>query len=167
VSALLKYNDQGFWVSNGVKDTLYEILVAMTRNDHPYVFAQLDSDESLMGGRYISGYGFAFDDFERVFGGPDRFEKIVRTNWAVIDDVCKNERCVSIMQKVFRWAFWMMKGGRCNYDLKPYAHCRIRFRMLIIRLSLGLIDLAPDRCEHPSIGELVDEPPPSVNIFEQ
>jgi hypothetical protein len=43
---------------------------------------------------------------------------------------------------------------------KPYAGWRTRFRTPIYRLSLGLIDLAPDRSEYPSIYELADEPSP-------
>lgn len=160
VSSLLTYKDQGFWVSNGINDDLYKILVAMTRNDHPDVFGQLESDESLMGGRFVGGLGFAFEDFERIFGGAARFEEIARSKWVAIDDVCQNEQCSKIMQKVFRWAFWMMDGGRCNYDLKPYASWRTRCRALIYCCSLGFIDVAPDRSEHPLIHELADEPPP-------
>ena len=177
MTSLLTYKDQGFWVSNGIKDALHEILLAMTRNDHPDVFKRLDSDESLLGGRFVGGIGFAFDDVERIFGGPVRFEEIVQSKWAVIDDVCRNERCSSIVRKIFRWTFWMMDGGQCNFALKPYAGWRKRLRVPIYCLSLGLIDLAPDRSKHPSIHELADEPAadgsrnrtiePQVNTMDQ
>ena len=158
MTSLLTYKDQGFWVSNGINAVMYDILVAMTRDDYPEIHQRLDTDESLMMGRYAGGIGFCFDDFERIFGDAQKFENIVRSKWSVIGDVCQNDRCTMLMHRVFHWAFWLMRGGVCNYDLEPYAAWRTRLKSPIYALSLGLVDLAPERTEHPSIHELSDEP---------
>ena len=158
MSSLLTYDDQGFWVSNGINAVLYEVLVAMTCDDYPEIYQLLNTDEDLMMARYAGGIGFSLNDFERIFGGRERFKTIATSKWSVIDDVCGNDRCSMLVQRVFNWAFALMSGATCNYNLKPYAKWRSRLQTPVYCLSLGLLDLAPERSEYPSIHELPDSP---------
>lgn len=157
MTSLISYHNQGFWVSNGTNALLYDLLVDMTRDDHPEFARRLDEDEQLTLPRFGGGFGFSLEDFERIFGGVDAFEAVARAKWDRIDALCQTEHAAQIMRRVFNWSFRLMRGGRCNYELAPYPAWRTKWQMPLLALSLGAIDLAPLRREHPSIHELADE----------
>ena len=154
MTSLIDYGEQGFWVSNGTNALLYEILVAMTQDDYSEIHQRLDTDEQLMLARFGGGFGFSLDDFERIFGGTQTFEAIVRAKWDTIDKLCPSEQVGQHMRRVFNWSLRLMHGEKCNFELPPYAAWRTKWHMPVYALTLGWVELAPLRRTHPSIHEL-------------
>lgn len=61
--ALLSYKHQAFWVSNGTKDLLYEIVLEVAKQAEPAAYKRLQED-SRFGYYGVSGLGFELEAFE-------------------------------------------------------------------------------------------------------
>src|SRR5262245_52428862 len=112
--SLLWHEEQAFWVSNGTKDLLYDVSVAVAERCHLAARQRLAEDGRLLGCYDVSGVGFDLDAFEEAFGGAAAWRSAITQNDAVVEQVCGNPPCVVLMRKVFLWAWFLLSGGQCN-----------------------------------------------------
>ncbi|HZU35561.1 MAG TPA: hypothetical protein VFA18_06630, partial [Gemmataceae bacterium] len=101
--SLLCLGDQAFWVSNGVKDLLYEVTVEVARRESPVAHRRLTEDGRLIGCYGVSGMGFDLEAFIDAFGGRDAWRAAAATHWDAIEGLCETPQSLAIMTKVFVW----------------------------------------------------------------
>jgi hypothetical protein len=112
--SLLSYGDQAFWVSNGIKDLLYEAAIEVARRSHPAAHQRLSEDGRLLGCYLVSGIGFPLEAFAEAFDGNRAWQEATAQNLGAVEAVCCTPECVQMMTKVTAWAWFLLDGGRCN-----------------------------------------------------
>ena len=112
--ALLSCGKEAFWVSNGTKDLLYEVVLEVAKLDNPVAHQRL-SEDVRFGFYGVSGFGFELEAFADCFGGRESLRSSVGRHVGVIDEMCaRDETCVQLMKKLFNWVWFLLDGGRCN-----------------------------------------------------
>jgi len=114
MASLLWYGEQAFVVSNGTKDLLYEVAVEVAKRTDPNARQRLEEDGRLVGCYGVSGMGFELEAFAEAFGGKEAWQRATLDHFDVVEELCRNPRCVELMAKLFRWVWFLLDGGRCN-----------------------------------------------------
>jgi hypothetical protein len=110
----LSCGEQRFWVSNGTKDLLYEVVLEMAKRGNPAAHKRLQEDVAF-GFCGVSGMGFELEAFAECFGGRECFKKTVTRHFGVIDEMCApHEASVRLMKNLFNWIWFLLDGGQCN-----------------------------------------------------
>lgn len=112
--SLLRYGEQAFWVSNAVKDLLYEAAVEVAKRSDPTIQQRLAEDAALVGCYGVSGIGFDLAAFVHAFGGKDTWRRATEEHFEAVEALCPHRRCVEVMTKLFRWIWFLLDGGRCD-----------------------------------------------------
>jgi hypothetical protein len=118
--SLLSYRDQAFWVSNGTKDLLYEVAVAVAQRESPVVYQRLTEDGRLLGCFGVSGLGFPLEAFAEAFGGPQAWREAMTRHAGVVAALCPTPACTRLLAKLFAWIWFLLSGGRCQEAADEY-----------------------------------------------
>ena len=111
MSSSITYNGEGIWVSSGIKDAFFEVIVDMAKISDPNIAKEIATGR-LTGIYLISGWGFDLSDFIPYFGSVEEFERVTKSYIQVIDS---DENSLTEigrveMLKLFEWSWFLLAG---------------------------------------------------------